>query len=135
MDEYIALSSLKERGYELISTEPILYCKAFKDNSGALGIFRLPNMLPRTKAINASYHQFQKYVRLGTINIYPITTHDQVANMFTKPLTQNTFAKHRNEVCGSYISPCLVLMGVWDNKKWKWVKVVSCVFFYCMCCS
>ena len=50
MDKYIALSSalrdvipimelmdeLKDRGYDLISTEPIVYCKAFEDNSGAL---------------------------------------------------------------------------------------------------
>ena len=50
MDKYIALSlalrnvipimelmdELKERGYDLISTEPIVYCKAFEDNSGAL---------------------------------------------------------------------------------------------------
>ena len=60
MAEYIALSSalrdvipimelmdeLKDRGYDLISTEPIVYCKAFEDNSGALEIARLPN-LPR----------------------------------------------------------------------------------------
>ena len=58
MAEYIALSSalrnvipimrlmdeLKDRGYDLISTEPIVYCKAFEDNSGALEIARLPKM-------------------------------------------------------------------------------------------
>ena len=113
MAEYIALSSalrdvipimelmdeLKDRGYDLISTEPIVYCKAFEDNSGALEIARLPKMRPRTKAINVIYHHFREYVRLGMIAIYPISTHDQVANMFTKPLTQNTFVKHRVKVC------------------------------------
>ena len=66
MAEYIALSlalhdvipimelmdELKDRGYDLISTNPIVYCKAFEDNSGALEIVRLPNMRPCTKAIN-----------------------------------------------------------------------------------
>ena len=76
MAEYIALSSalrdvipimelmdeLKDRGYELISTEPKVYCKAFEDNSGALEIARLPKMRPRTKAINVIYHHFREYV-------------------------------------------------------------------------
>ena len=56
--EYIALSSalrdvitimelmdeLKDRVYDFISTKPIVYCKAFEDNSGALEIARLPKM-------------------------------------------------------------------------------------------
>jgi len=115
MAEYIALSSalrdvipimelmdeLKDRGYELISTEPKVYCKAFEDNSGALEIARLPKMRPRTKAINVIYHHFREYVRLGLISIYPISTDDQVADIFTKPLTQNPFVRHRVKICGS----------------------------------
>ena len=106
MAEYIALSSalrnvipimelmdeLKDGGYDLISTEPIVYCKAFEDNYGALEIARLPKMLPRTKAINVIYHHFREYVRLGMIKIYPISTQYQVADMITKPLNQNTFS-------------------------------------------
>ena len=89
MAEYIALSlalcgvipimeimdELKDRGYDLISTQPIVYCKAFEDNSGALEI------------ANVIYLHFREYVRLGMIEIYPISNHDQVADMFTKPLT------------------------------------------------
>ena len=115
MAEYIALSAalrdvipimelmdeLRDRGYELISTEPIVYCKAFEDNSGALEIARLPKMRPRTKAINVIYHHFREYVRLGLIKIYPISTDDQVADIFTKPLTQNPFVKHRVKICGT----------------------------------
>ena len=95
------MDELKDRGYDLISTEPIVYCKAFEDNSGALEIARLPKMRPHTKAINAIYHQFWEYVRLGTIKIYPIATHDQVADMFTKSLTRNAFVRHRVKVFGS----------------------------------
>ena len=115
MAEYIALSSalqdvipimelmdeLKDRGYELISTKPKVYCKSFKDNSGALEIARLPKMRPRTKAINVIYHHFREYVRMGLISIYPISTDDHVADIFTKPLTQNHFVRHRVKICGS----------------------------------
>ena len=58
-------------------------------------------MSPHTKAINVIYHHFQEYVRLGMINIYLISTHDQVADMLTKPLTQNTFVKHHINIWGS----------------------------------
>ena len=122
MAEYIVLSSalhdvvkiieimdeLKDRGYDLISTEPIVFCKAFKVNPGALEITGLPKILPHTKAINVIYHHLQEYLRLGMIKIYPISTHDQVADMFTKPLIWNTFDKHSIKACSSYISPRLV---------------------------
>ena len=72
MDEYIDLSSaicdvitimelmdeFNDRGYDLISTKPIVYCKAFEDNSGALEITCLPKMCPGTKVINVIYHHF-----------------------------------------------------------------------------
>ena len=95
------MDELKDRGYELISTEPKVYCKAFEDNSGALKIARLPKMRPRTKAINVIYHHFREYVRMVLISIYPISTDDQVADIFTKPLTQNPFVRHRVKICGS----------------------------------
>ena len=58
MDKYIALSlalcvvipimelmdDLKDRGYGLISTKPIVYCKALEDNYRALKIARPPKM-------------------------------------------------------------------------------------------
>ena len=95
------MDELKDCGYDLISTKHIVYCKAFEDNFCALEFVRLPKMRPHTKAINVIYHHFREYVRLSTIKIYPISTHDQVADMFTKPLTQNNFVRHRVKLCGS----------------------------------
>ena len=63
------MHKVKECGYDLISTDTIVYWKSFKDNSGALEIARLPKMCPRNKAINVVYHHFQDYVRLGMIKI------------------------------------------------------------------
>ena len=102
------MDELKYRGYEFISTDPIVYLKAFKDNSGAPETARLPKMWPHTKAINVIYHHFRKYVRLVGIKVYPISTNYQVADMFTKPLTQNTSVEKRVKVYSSYISPRLV---------------------------
>ena len=91
------LDELKEKGFSVYSTEPKVYCKAFEDNSGALELARLPKMRPRTKHINLKYHHFREYVRIGKIFVYPISTIDQVADIFTKPLPQNTFLKLRRK--------------------------------------
>ena len=95
------LDEFSEWDYELISTDPKIYCKYFEDNSGALKIAHLPKMRPRMKAINVVYHHFPEYVRLCLISIYPVSTDDQLADIFTKPLNHNTFVRHRKQLCGT----------------------------------
>ena len=110
--EYIALSQSlrdtipvmnlsqehKEQHLPIISTVPLIHCKAFEDNSGALELARLPKLRPRTKHINLVYHHFRDHVRKGLIQILPIGTEDQIADIFTKPLPQNLFLKHRKKL-------------------------------------
>ena len=110
--EYIALSQalrdlipimnllleLKEHGLPIVSEVPRVHCKAFEDNSGALELARLPKLRPRTKHINLVYHHFRKHVRDGLISIFPIDTEDQLGDIFTKPLPQNAFLKHRKKL-------------------------------------
>jgi hypothetical protein len=67
--------------------------------SCALAIALLPKMRPRTKTTIVKYHYFREYVRLHLIKNYHISTADQVADIFTKPLTQNPFVKHRVQLC------------------------------------
>ena len=95
------LKEMRERSHEVIlCTEPHVFCKVFEDNSGALELARLPKLRPRTKHINVCYHHFREHVRSRLVKIYPVSTHDQVANTLTKALSQNTFQKHRRAMCG-----------------------------------
>jgi hypothetical protein len=94
------LAEMRQRGYKVICTEPIVYCKVFEDNSGALELARLPKLRPRTKHINVCYHHFREHVRKGIIKILPVSTDDQIADTLTKPLAQNAFVRHRQFLCG-----------------------------------
>jgi hypothetical protein len=85
------IHEFKEHGFPVTSSQPKVYCKAFEDNSGALELARLPKIRPRTKHINIKYHHFREYVRLGLIEMLPISTTEQIADIFTKPLAQNAF--------------------------------------------
>ena len=69
--------------------------------SCTLEITLLPKMHPRTKTTVIKYHYFREYVRLRLIKNYHTSTTDQVADIFTKPLTQNPFVKHRVKICGT----------------------------------
>ena len=74
--------------------QPYVYCKSFKDDSGALGLAQLTRLQPITKHINVCYHHFREHVRKGLIKIFSVDTRDQVAEALTKAFAQNTFVHH-----------------------------------------
>jgi hypothetical protein len=95
------LQEMRERKFEVLCTEPHVYCKVFEDNSGALELAKLPKLRPRTKHINVCYHHFREHVRKRLIKIFPIDTKEQIADALTKPLAQNDFQRHRRLMCGA----------------------------------
>ena len=112
--EYIALSTAlrdvtslmylleeaKVQGIPNIATIAKVHCKLFEDNSGALELARVPKMRPRTKHLNIKYHHFREHVRQGLVTIHPISTEEQQADIYTKPLAQGPFEKFRKAIFG-----------------------------------
>jgi hypothetical protein len=95
------LQEMRDQDFKVLCTEPYVYCKVFKDKSGALELARLPKLCPRVKhSINVCYHHFCKHVQKGVIKIFPIDTKDQIADALIKPLAQNDFQQHRCLMCG-----------------------------------
>ena len=105
--EYIALSTslreaiplmgiLKEaaeQGVKIDNLPPKIHCTVFEDNSGALELVRLPKVHPRTKHINQSFHHFREYVERQEIHIQATPTEEQLADILTKPLPENSFVR------------------------------------------
>lgn len=102
--EVIAIMQLFEemREHDIIQKKyvPKVYCKAFEDNSGAVEMAKEPRMRPRTKHINVKYHHFRSYVESGKIEIHQISTEDQLADLWTKPLNRDLFKKFVQQVFG-----------------------------------
>eukprot|EP00804_Cyclotella_cryptica_P013566 CCRYP_012925-RB/>CCRYP_012925-RB protein AED:0.26 eAED:0.26 QI:0/-1/0/1/-1/0/1/0/216 len=94
------IKEMRERKFEIVNTQPHVYCKVFEDNSGTLELARLPRLRPRTKHINVCYHHFHEHVRKGLIKIFPVDTKDQIADTLTKALAQNDFVHHCKLMCG-----------------------------------
>jgi hypothetical protein len=75
-------------GYKL-SKVPLLY-----DNESAIRMADNPVEYSRTKHIDIRYH----FLRLPNIEIAYVSTHNQLVDIFTKPLDEKTFSKLRNEL-------------------------------------
>ena len=66
---------------------------------------KVPKMRPRTRHINQKYHHFREWVKTsddgkGSIEIFPIDTLEQPADLLTKPLDLVSFQKHRQSIMG-----------------------------------
>ena len=77
-----------------------MYCKTFEDNLGALELAKNPRLRLRTRYINIVYHHFHEHVRKYIVQLFPISTTDQLVNIFTKPLSSPLFIKFRKDIMG-----------------------------------
>ena len=114
--EYIALSdSLKH--LLIVKRLAIAVCEAvqlsevevaniwstvFEDNSACLILANLepPQMTPRSKHIAVKYHWFREELKPNCIEIVPIATEDQLADIFTKGLGDVKFKNLRKRLMG-----------------------------------
>jgi hypothetical protein len=84
--------SLRSYGYRL-SKVPLL-C----DNESAIRMADNPVEHSRTKHIDIRYHFLRDHQQKGDIEIAYVSTHNQLADIFTKPLDEKTFSKLSNEL-------------------------------------
>lgn len=77
-------------------------CAVFEDNNAALKLAaaQFPNMSPRTKHIAVKYHWFKEHLVEGEIEMRPIDTKLQKADIFTKGLPKLDFERKRNMIMG-----------------------------------
>jgi hypothetical protein len=73
------------------SQDATTYSTIFKDNKGCVDLIAAPTMRPRSRHISIKYHHFREHVRTGLIRIKWISTHDQLADIFTKPMPLSKF--------------------------------------------
>jgi hypothetical protein len=84
--------TLRDYGYKL-SKVPLL-C----DNESAIRMADNPVEHSRTKHIDILYHVFRYHQQKRDIKIAYVSTHNQLADIFTKPLDEKTFSKLRYDL-------------------------------------
>jgi hypothetical protein len=84
--------TLRDYGYKL-SKVPLL-C----DNESAIHMADNPVEHNCTKHVDIRYHFLRDHQQKEDIEISYVNTHNQLADIFTKPLDEMTFSKLRNEL-------------------------------------
>jgi hypothetical protein len=84
--------TLKDYGYKLSKVPLIVY------NESAIRMADNPVEHSRTKHIDIRYHFLRDHQQKGDIKFDYVSTHNQLADIFTKPLDKKTFSKLRNEL-------------------------------------
>ena len=72
-----------------------IHSTVFEDNKGCIELANTPKMRPCTKHIATNYHRFRSHVANGDIKIQWIDTKHQLADIFTKTLTEIAFSSLR----------------------------------------
>jgi hypothetical protein len=73
-------------------------CQFLCDNESAICMVDNPVEHNRTKHIDIRYHFLRDHQQRGDNKISYVSTHNQLADIFTKPLDEKTFSKLRNEL-------------------------------------
>jgi hypothetical protein len=97
------LDELQDKGVIEKEVKPVMRCKVFEDNSGAVELatsVKSPKMRPRTKHINTKYHHFRQQVQEGKIVIEAIGTEDMLADILTKVVNEETLMRLRPRIMG-----------------------------------
>jgi hypothetical protein len=82
------------KDYGIIRNKVPLLC----DNEIAIKIANNPIQHSRTKHIDIHHHFIRDHVQRGDIDITPVGTEQQLANIFTKPLDEAKFCQLRHEL-------------------------------------
>jgi hypothetical protein len=68
------------------------------DSTSAISIAKNPMLHSKTKHIEVRYHFLRDNVENGKIALIHVPTHDQLADIFIKPLDQATFTRLQGEL-------------------------------------
>lgn len=85
----------KTIGWKVSNDAPVVKCRIFEDNSGALEMVRMPKMRSRTKHICVRMHHFREHVRNKLVSIHKVRTEQQLADIATKPQPRALFESQR----------------------------------------
>ena len=74
--------------------------KIFVDNKSAIALAKNVVFHDRSKHIDTPYHYIRECIMRKDVQLEYVKSHDQVADIFTKPLKQEDFTKLRSLIRG-----------------------------------
>jgi len=100
------MEEIKRKGFDLSGKTPIIKCRIWEDNVGAIELAKQPKLRPRTKHIAIQYHHFRSWTVRGLndeepkIDVKYVKSELQQADIMTKPLPTGQFQAIRQLLSG-----------------------------------
>ena len=85
----------RDLGVEQVGPTPM-----YEDNQACISMVNFPVYTDRNKHIDVRYHYTRSLVEEGIVEVSYVSTHDQLADIFTKALSQIQFEKLRDRIMG-----------------------------------
>ena len=87
------MSLMKETAglFGILTRYPVFSCTIWEDNEICITVENIPKFNQRTNHISIKYHHFRRFVSDGAIITNSIDTTEQIADIFTNPLGENSF--------------------------------------------
>ena len=126
--EYIALASAAQEALWLrqltthLKHEPAVATVIFEDNESTISMAKNPQFHGRSKHIAIKYHFIREQVCDNTIELQYCRTNDMIADMLTKGLHAEQFAKLRH-MAG--IKEMFILSAS-EKECWRWTLLTDC---------
>ncbi len=99
----------------------------FEDNKACITIALQESSTRKTKHVELQVHHIRYLVKTGRINMIHITTNIQLADIFTKPLTDEVLPRHLPVILGGEPSGDLQVISV---KRLTWAFENSSLQYY-----
>lgn len=81
-------------------SRPVIRCRVFEDNNGAIALATTQRITDRTKYFHVKWHFFWDHVKNGDVTVEKIDTKEQIADFLTKGLVREVFEKLRAKALG-----------------------------------
>jgi hypothetical protein len=99
------MQELQRKQFTVFHPTPKITCRTFEDNQSCIEIATNHKTRPQTKHLSVRLHHFRSFVISKAVTIEHISTKEQIADMFTKPLARVQFCKLRNRLMCWSLSP------------------------------
>ena len=86
--------------FPLLISTPNFVCKVHKDNQSCIKMATGTKFSLRTKHIALKYHHFRSHIKSGRVDIHYRPTDEELADLLTKPLSNEAFFVLRYMLCG-----------------------------------
>ena len=94
------MADIRKQVNDIYCKDPQICCTYFEYSAGALEIYILPKICPRTNHLKFQLHHFLSFLQDGTIKLKAVPLAEKLVYPLTNPLPESDFLYLRKKLLG-----------------------------------